>query len=63
VQEFCGCRHRSGRARRDHRAGVVRGQALSFRLDQKVAPRCRLDPADFPEMGRPGLSGDLQEFE
>ncbi len=63
VEEFRGGRHRSGRARRDHRAVVMRGQARSFRLDQKIAPRRGLDLLDFLEMSRPCLSRDLKEFE
>ncbi len=63
VEEFCSCRHRSGRACRNHRTIVMRGQALGFRLDQAIPPRRRLDLRDFREMGGPCLSRNPQEFE
>ena len=46
MQQSRGRRHRSGRARRDHRTVVMRGQARGFGLDQQIAPRRRLDPVD-----------------
>ena len=63
VQEFCGRRHRSGRTGRDHRAGVMGGEAFGFRIDQKIAPRRRFDLSDFGKIFRPRLSRDLQELE
>ena len=41
----------------------MRGQARSFRLDQKIAPRRGLDLLDFLEMSRPCLSRDLKELQ
>ena len=52
MEEFRGRRHRAGRARRDHRPIVMRGQARGFGRDQQIAPRRRLDLADFREMRR-----------
>ena len=48
VQEFRRRRHRAGRAGRDHRTVMMRGQPRGFRLDQEIAPRRRLDLADVP---------------
>ena len=63
MQEFRGRRHRTGRARRDHRALVMLGQPLGFGGDQQIAPRRRLDLADLLQMIRPQLSRDAQEVE
>ena len=63
VEEFCGCRHRSGRARGNHRTVVMRGQAPGFRLDQEIAPRRRLDFSNFLEMRGPCLSRNSEEFQ
>ncbi len=41
----------------------MRGQAFCFRLDQQIAPRRRLDLADFLKMRGPFLSRDPQKFE
>ena len=64
VQEFRRRRHRSGRARRDHRTVGMRGQAPGFGIDQQeFAPRRRLYFLDFLQMCGPGLSRNLQELE
>ncbi len=63
VEEFGGRRHRAGRAGRDHRTRVMRGEPRGFRLDQEIAPRRGLDPADLLQVVRPGVAGDAQEVE
>ncbi len=61
VQEFRRGRHRSGRAGGNHRTVVMRGEAFGLCLDQKIAPRRRLDFLDGLKIGRPGLPRDLQK--
>ena len=39
------------------------GQAFGFRIDQEIAPRRRFDFLDLLEVGRPGLSRNLQELQ
>ena len=61
--QFGGRRDRAGRAGGDHRRVGLARKPRGFRLDQKIAPRDRLDDAAFAQHLRPLFDGDLQEFQ
>ena len=58
-----GRRNRAGRAGDDHRRVGLAREPRRLRLDQRVAPRRRLDKSALAQDVRPGLARDLQEFQ
>ena len=61
-EQFCSCRHRTGRAGGDHRIAAA-GETFHLGIDEKVASPGRIDRADFRKTLRPIAARDLQEVE